>query len=311
MPGGDLTEIGERGINLSGGQKTRIALARAVYAILPDPDSLNSPQTTLLLLDDVLAAVDSHVAKHIYNSLLALLRTHSHIGIILVTNNVTYCSNASDIIVLDHGRVVEQGTFSTLIDSKKYFYRLYQHYQHKLTNQESKAAKATVAKDAGTPEAEKKSNAGVNIMTTEDREVGTVSWQVYKSYAMAMGGLLATLLFALYLACEVIGISASVVLSNWGNHPESTGLYLGLYAGVNLLYIIVVTSRELLTNLRGLTASSVLYERLLGAVLYAPMHFFDTTPLGRIINRFSKDIYTVDEEIPKTVRMYLGTMTKV
>lgn len=75
--------------------------------------------------------------------------------------------------------------------------------------------------------------------------------------------------------------------------------------------MICALARELYIRLRSLDAGRSLFIELLSSVLYSPMSFFDTTPLGRVINRFSKDIYTIDEQIPQTVRSYLGTMAKV
>ncbi|KAJ1970399.1 hypothetical protein H4R34_006068, partial [Dimargaris verticillata] len=101
---GDLTEIGEKGINLSGGQKARVSLARAVYA-----------RADVYLLDDPLSAVDAHVGKHLFDQVLGphgLLRTKARI---LVTHAVTVLPKANTITFLQQGRVVEQGSFPELM----------------------------------------------------------------------------------------------------------------------------------------------------------------------------------------------------
>ncbi len=107
LPGGDQTEIGEKGINLSGGQKQRVSLARAVYS---DAD--------LYLMDDPLSAVDSHVGKHIFEKVIShegLLKDKTRI---LVTHGITYLPKTDFIIVLKNGRVSEQGTYKQLIERK-------------------------------------------------------------------------------------------------------------------------------------------------------------------------------------------------
>ncbi|KAJ1926234.1 Canalicular multispecific organic anion transporter 1 [Linderina macrospora] len=107
LAGGDMTEIGEKGINLSGGQKARISLARAVYS-----------RADVYLLDDPLSAVDAHVGKHIFNHVLGpngLLKTRSRI---LATNALQYLSGANQIVMLSGGRIVDQGTFVQLAESK-------------------------------------------------------------------------------------------------------------------------------------------------------------------------------------------------
>ncbi len=107
LPGGDQTEIGEKGINLSGGQKQRISLARAVYN---DRD--------VYLLDDPLSAVDSHVGKHIFENVIGeegMLKDKTRV---LVTHAVTYLPKTDHIIVLKHGRISEQGSYAELLAKK-------------------------------------------------------------------------------------------------------------------------------------------------------------------------------------------------
>ncbi|KAJ1940829.1 hypothetical protein EC988_006925, partial [Linderina pennispora] len=107
LPGGDLTEIGEKGINLSGGQKARVSLARAVYA-----------RADVYLLDDPLSAVDAHVGKHIFTQVLGpqgLLRSRTRV---LVTNAVQYLTMVDSVTMLRDGQIVERGTFAQVMESK-------------------------------------------------------------------------------------------------------------------------------------------------------------------------------------------------
>jgi len=107
LPGGDRTEIGEKGINLSGGQKQRVSLARAVYA-----------EADLYLLDDPLSAVDSHVGKHIFDEVISkdgLLREKTRV---LVTHGITYLPKTDFIVVIKNGRISEQGTYQQLLEQK-------------------------------------------------------------------------------------------------------------------------------------------------------------------------------------------------
>ena len=114
LPGGDKTEIGEKGINLSGGQKHRVALARACYS-----------NADLYLLDDPLSAVDSHVAKHISSKVLnekkGFLKGKTRL---LVTNNLSILPKVDKIIVLKEGKISESGTYNELMDNKGAFYEL-------------------------------------------------------------------------------------------------------------------------------------------------------------------------------------------
>lgn len=107
LPGGDQTEIGEKGINLSGGQKQRVSLARAIYA---DAD--------IYLLDDPLSAVDSHVGKHIFEQVIGPKGLLKNKTIILVTHGVTYLPQTDLIIVIKDGFVSENGTYQELLNRK-------------------------------------------------------------------------------------------------------------------------------------------------------------------------------------------------
>ena len=103
LPAGDLTEIGEKGINLSGGQKARVSLARAVYA---DQD--------IILMDDPISAVDAIVKRKIMKNVIhGYLKDKTRV---LVTHAIDILNQADRIILLDQGRILAQGTFDELKD---------------------------------------------------------------------------------------------------------------------------------------------------------------------------------------------------
>lgn len=119
LPGGDMTEIGEKGINLSGGQNQRVSLARAVYA---DAD--------IYLLDDPLSAVDSHVGKHIFEQVIGpngLLRNKTRL---FVTHGITFLSQTNNIIVMKNGGISESGSYQELLDRKGAFSEFLTHHMH-------------------------------------------------------------------------------------------------------------------------------------------------------------------------------------
>ena len=103
MPAGDDTEIGEKGINLSGGQKARVALARAVYA---RPD--------VLIMDDPISALDAHVRKDIFNQVFCgLMKDKTRI---LVTHAVEFIHLADNVIIIKDGAVLAQGPYEEIQD---------------------------------------------------------------------------------------------------------------------------------------------------------------------------------------------------
>jgi ATP-binding cassette subfamily C (CFTR/MRP) protein 1 len=118
----------------------------------------------------------------------------------------------------------------------------------------------------------------------------------------------------LFIVGEAITVFSSWWLSYWSQNlssGRSPWFYLGIYVVINVGVVLLTFAKEFYLRMRGLHASKSLFLELLQAVLFSPMGFFDTTPLGRIINRFSKDVYTVDEQLPQTVRAYIGTMARV
>jgi ABC-type multidrug transport system ATPase subunit len=113
LPDGDNTEVGEKGISLSGGQKARLALARGVYA-----------RADIYFLDDPLSAVDQHVGRHLIDNVLGpqgLLKTKTRI---LATNAIPVLSQADAITMLRSGRIVETGSYEQVMNAKKDLFNL-------------------------------------------------------------------------------------------------------------------------------------------------------------------------------------------
>ena len=238
LPGGDETEIGEKGINLSGGQKQRVSLARAIYS-----------QSDLLLLDDPLSAVDAHVGKHIFQKVIGpegILRKKTRV---LVTHGIGYLPQVDDIVVLKDGKVSEQGTYVELLKKKGDFAEFLLEYttdqKDELTEElkeqlqevvgetdlisqlshqsdlSTSSSKEFLSKSASidTTTVQKSGNdkedkAGTKLIVTEKAETGRVSYSVYLWYMKNLGwsGLLIILMIILYQGSQV---ATSVWLTVW------------------------------------------------------------------------------------------------
>eukprot|EP00605_Chrysophyceae_sp_TOSAG23-4_P001356 GSChrysophyteH1.ASY1.ANO1.1476.1 assembled CDS len=274
LPAGDQTEIGERGINLSGGQKARVGLARAIYS-----------DAEVYLLDDPLAAAT-----------------------ILVTNALNILRHCDEVAIMRDGKIQAVGPYDVVLRSSSVLKDLMTAYDadpSALQDGEEEKDILDYAVDsskslgsAADPSSEKSSKAAEGkLVMVEEREIGQVSLEIYKQWSTAAGGMrVALILLVLYFAGESIVVFSSWWLSYWSEHSGSGSAqwyYLGIYALISL------------------SAGRTLFRRLVKGVLFAPMSFYDTTPLGRILNRFSKDTYTADEQLPQTVRWYLGSMAKV
>ncbi|POM64943.1 Pdr transporter, partial [Phytophthora palmivora] len=161
------------------------------------------------------------------------------------------------------------------------------------------------------------------LMTDEDRSVGDVAWQVYKTWIMAFGGISAGILVIIvFIATQCVNLLSTWWLSFWSEHSQSKDddesadqqsqmFYVYVYMALNVAYAVALYIRAITTYKGGLRASRSLFQNLLARILRAPTSFFDTTPTGRIVNRLSKDVYTVDESIPATWSMLLNTFISV
>ncbi|KAG0378501.1 hypothetical protein BGX24_003626 [Mortierella sp. AD032] len=310
LPAGDKTEIGERGINLSGGQKQRVSLARAAY-----------DGADLYLLDDPLSAVDAHVAQHLWKNLLGpngLLKDKTRI---LVTHAVQFLGDADRIVVLKDGQVSETGHYQELMYAGQSFYQLIKEYSvnhhhhkiHKETNdtvQDSSELETDDSTQDGedatkSDEAANKDDRG-ELVAEEKIVEGSVSWQVYIKYVKSTSYKYALTVIGLYALVQSIQIGSNIWLKYWVTNTASGSLTLAGYLGIYAAFIVAFVLLSALVTYFAMVLAIVraarrLHEQLLEKILRLPMSFFDTTPLGRIVNRFSSDILSVDELIPWNV----------
>ncbi|KAF0685074.1 Aste57867_23002 [Aphanomyces stellatus] len=319
LPGGDLTEIGEKGINLSGGQRTRVALARAVYQ---DAD--------IYLLDDPLAAVDAHVGSVIFKQCIKTALQGKLV--VLVTNGLGFLKDCDRILVLQDGRIVQDGAFTALLDQGGPLASMMA--SSTTATVESAAMTTDAATEVGddddtAPTAEKsrtESNTSddttvatsSSLIEDEDRSVGDVPLATYGVWIDACGGLPVVLLvLALFAVSNTVALGATFWLSHWSQDASSSDAaqdqtyYLAVFTAINAVAVALMYLRSLALFLAGLAGSSKLFRALVARVVRAPMRFFDTTPLGRIVNRLSKDVYTLDEGLPDNWGMLLSTLFDV
>ncbi|NXS08480.1 MRP7 protein, partial [Neodrepanis coruscans] len=336
LPAGDQTEVGENGVTLSGGQKARIALARAIYQ-----------EKEFYLLDDPLAAVDADVANHLMRKcILGVLKDKTRI---LCTHRTEFLEKANALLLIDDGRIVKIGTPADVLPLVEAFPK----FKDMDKRQKNKAPDEQGQEEAIETEAEKSTPNNNFFYKEEEKKEGAVAFQVYKAYWLAVGTSLALLiLFSLFL------MQASRNISDWwlsywissisqtannsvmvcSASPPSPELLLfsiaGLLSPIQALgttsvpsngsvdvnfYLIVYGSiagaNTLFTILRAflfaygtLCAATVIHNRLLQRALKATVTFFDTTPTGRILNRFSSDLYCVDDSLPFILNIFLANM---
>ncbi|KAI1795060.1 hypothetical protein LXA43DRAFT_1080347 [Ganoderma leucocontextum] len=289
---GDLTEVGEKGLTLSGGQKARITLARAVYS-----------HAQILLLDDVLAALDVHTSKWIVDKCFKgdLLRGRT---VILVTHNVAMASPIADFVVSlgTDGRVTSQGTLSKVLAK-----------DHKLSEEvaeeREELKKADDEVDAVEPDSEdapKKSDG--KLVVAEEISEGHVSWSALRLYFTSMSGGYSFIfwlgVFGFLSLCELLGVVETYWLGYWAQQYEDTdssevkiSYYLSVYNIMLVVGIICYCSSYVVYLFGVLRASRSMHATLVRSVLSATLRWLDKTPTSRIITRCTQDIQCIDGQL--------------
>ncbi|CAH1274300.1 ABCC1 [Branchiostoma lanceolatum] len=398
LPGGDLTEIGEKGINLSGGQKQRVSLARAVYS-----------DSSVYYLDDPLSAVDSHVGKHIFDHVIGpngILKGKTRL---LVTHGISFLPQCDQIMVLVDGRIWLLGTYTELMEQNEAFadfIRNYGNFEDEEENEEgdptvmslreedigvlvdddpslpaqnveednpitqarrllarqmsrdmsrvrTTSMRSDMSSDKGSQRSlhrshegspdgvsgkldgiakpiplkrvlsheqkcqlpQKKDDKGDKLIQKEVAETGRVKTSVFVEYLKSVGITLSVVICLLYCAQNAASIYSNIWLSEWSNDQPINGtqdaglrdLRLGVYGALGIAQGLFSMCSSFALAIGALFASTTLHASLMNNILHLPMAFFDTTPLGRVLNRFSRDIYTVDQIIPMCMQMFLYT----
>uniref|UniRef100_A0AAQ5X0B9 ATP-binding cassette, sub-family C (CFTR/MRP), member 12 n=1 Tax=Amphiprion ocellaris TaxID=80972 RepID=A0AAQ5X0B9_AMPOC len=305
LPYGDQTEIGERGLNLSGGQKQRISLARAVYS---DKD--------IFLLDDPLSAVDAHVGKHIFEE--CIKKELQGKSIILVTHQLQYLEFCDDILVLEDGEILEAGNHEGLMAAEGRYAQLISNYKSEQSKVRVSAETVYVA--ALLCQSVKASD---QLVSQELSTEGAVSWRVYQQYCKAAGGYIVTFLTILNMVLMI----GSTAFSNWwlshwlgqgnGSSSNTTSnqgdvsqnpdleFYQMIYGVVIIITVVLAVIKCFLFTNVTLNAACKFHDTMFKKIIASPMSFFDTTPTGRILNRFSKDQEEVDTVLPLHMDSFL------
>ncbi|KAI7820518.1 P-loop containing nucleoside triphosphate hydrolase protein [Gamsiella multidivaricata] len=313
LAAGDQTEIGERGINLSGGQKQRVSLARAAYQ---DAD--------VYLLDDPLSAVDAHVDQHLWENLIGpdgLLKDKTRV---LVTHGIHHLEHADHIVVLKDRRIEEAGHYADLMATQNTFYRLIKEFSvnngSKKKRQHTQRVSDAAAEDEAssiTPTSEEslvdQEKANGELVEEEGAQTGVVKWDTFRVYCKAMSYYYVAMTVIFFIVWEAFQLSTPIWLEHWTRVADTTthSLYyfLIIYGVLVLGYMTVDVYTTYVCFVRAcVTASEVLHENLLAHILRLPMSFFDVTPQGRVLNRFSSDIAAIDEAVAGN---YIGLFTCV
>ncbi|CAA6672830.1 unnamed protein product [Spirodela intermedia] len=289
---GDLTEIGQRGLNMSGGQKQRIQLARAVYS---DAD--------VFLLDDPFSAVDAHTAAVLFNDcVLTALRSKT---VVLVTHQIEFLSQVDRILEL-----LEVGTaFEQLVSAHES-----ERYESPDILETRPEAQPNDRHQQKAEDASSITNAS-KIQLTEDetKDGGNLGWKPYVDYVSFSNGFLHLVLiilfqsgFVLLQSLSTFWLAYAIRIPNMGNIT-----LVGVYTALSSLSGVAMYTRSLLSTHLGLKASMAFFSGLMESLFRAPMAFFDSTPVGRILTRASSDMSILDYDIPYALCFSLSGILEV
>uniref|UniRef100_A0A671KC22 ATP-binding cassette sub-family C member 9-like n=1 Tax=Sinocyclocheilus anshuiensis TaxID=1608454 RepID=A0A671KC22_9TELE len=321
LPFGDQTEIGERGINLSGGQRQRICVARALYQ-----------NTNIVFLDDPFSALDIHLSDHLMQEGILKFLQDDKRTVVLVTHKLQYLIHADWIIAMKDGSVLREGT---LKDIQTHDVKLYEHWKTLMNRQDQELEKETEMESQTTlerktlrrafysreaknqiddedEEEEVEEDDDDNMSTTTSRR-SKIPWKMCCRYLSSGGFLMVFLMVSSKLAKHSVMVAIDYWLAAWtSSNPHNQSLWSSLgvlqhrsYVPVFIILCGAAIALCLITSLTveflGVAAATNLHHNLLNKIIHAPIRFFDVTPLGQILNRFSADTNIIDQHIPPTL----------
>ncbi|KAJ3100106.1 hypothetical protein HDU97_002488 [Phlyctochytrium planicorne] len=338
FPAGDMTEIGEKGINLSGGQKQRVSLARAAYS-----------SSNIILLDDPLSAVDAPTAKHLFHkTILGLMKGRT---VILVTHATQLVLPAVDhAVVMAEGRVIANGSVTELIghqtasailglrpdpadsngeDDGLSIQSLLESINAYRDSMSVSPVSNFPAETDVTDFSNGKDAVSHRLINDEAMEVGSIKFKVYLDYIRVAGGWWIFLAIAVVLvAGRLTNIASSYWIREWTNRVNGTSngetmvaltedtrkeslYFANVYFLLSLAWVVCYVLVVFIRCIGSYAASKKLHQNLIHRILHAPTKFFDTTPIGRILNRTTSDITTIDQLVMSYLTNFIGYITEL
>lgn len=289
LPLGDRTVVGENGIILSGGQKARVNLARALYK-----------SSSIYILDDPLSSVDAHVAKHIFNECICGFLKNK--AVLLVTHQTQFIKNADYVVVMDGGRIISQGKPDEIKLS----------HQYSKIDEISNKVKPEVLSEETSKKQSSDNITDDNIDEEQIVEGSHKGLHILEEYLLSTSKKLVIFVFSI---CFIKHLTMSFIdyfLTSYINWEESQSIsisinseqscmrqsYVFKYTGMTIFLVLLFFLRDFSFYTMTLDASVNLHNRLLKGVVRTGMTFFHKNSSGRILNRFSRDVNTIDEALP-------------
>ncbi|PVU90006.1 hypothetical protein BB559_004831 [Furculomyces boomerangus] len=306
FPAGDMTEIGERGINLSGGQKARISLARAIYS-----------QADIYILDDPLSAVDAHVGNHLFHHVIGpsgILKGKTRI---VVTHAIHFIPRFDSVIIFDEKKMIFNGPFEGGANVVLDKLGLYQENNNESTGDIKNFTVSKNLNNYNSDNSNKQLDSGM-LTVEEVAKIGSVKFDIYKAFVSACGFRNNTFFVVLTLSSSLLGILANYTLKRWAdtNTEKSPRLKLDSQLIFLIQYLLLGVASSFLSSastfvlrtMCALRAAKLTHTAQLDGIVRSPLNFFESTPSGRIINRFSQDQTNIDSSIPREFSQWITSL---
>ncbi|XKL66417.1 hypothetical protein PGB90_009837 [Kerria lacca] len=301
LPNGDLTLVGERGSTLSGGQKSRIALARAIYK-----------RADIYLLDDPLSAVDIKISKEIFDKcILGFLKNTTRI---FVTHQLQYLTKSDKIVLLREGIIEAKGMFNEIVSSKANYLNTLKKLNEKNENDTNKRYSAQSIKEENDEVEERlydEPNKKQELQKEENEVTDSNAFIQYLYKGAGIRGILIVLFF--YIITQLAFAACDIWLTIWTQYTvmqkmkNSTNIQLPFseicsplqffivgYSILIICVILFIILRNSFYSYYGQKCAKCIHDNAFQGVIYTDTSFFHNNPSGRILNRFSKDLGIVD-----------------
>ncbi len=284
------------------GQRARLGLARALYC-----------DTEIILLDDPLSAVDAQVAYLIFFNAILDLAVRRGKCVILVTHQLQFVGS-SNCLLMGNGELCCSGSFEDCVKASNGDLSDTIQVEEELAIEDNVTSLSTpelAPTVIGSSNLDESTNNEIKSDTdhAEKRDTGIISLDTWLSYGKSLGGVVVCLfLFLIFAVTQGLLLLIIVLLGRWAEAPpdeQNSTFWVVMISSLTVSLVILSVFRAEISFFLLVKTAQKLHDRMLHFVLRSKIEFFDTNPVGRILNRFSADVGIIDETLPFTYHDFL------
>ncbi|XP_070543487.1 ATP-binding cassette sub-family C member 8-like [Ptychodera flava] len=316
LPAGEMTEIGEKGVNISGGQKQRISVARAMYA-----------KSDIVILDDPLSALDVHVGAHMMEEGIMKFLLGEQRTVILVTHQLQYVNDAHLLIIMENGEIRRQGSLREISRTDKALLEEWRHDIEFISDSESGTEEKHPEPEKPTKRRTPADTSGKGtdgtLISREEDDENASSLTPFYLYMKVIKFPFVGLILVIFTLTTLANIAFNITLAFWSeathearnltqaSQEQLSRKYLIFYSAEGVLFLSLLLATSAAVTLFCIKAARRLHDKMLNNVIHAPLRFFDITPIGRILNRFSNDLAITDVVLWNTLNTFVTFILQI